>query len=57
MIVGTQLIKFKQQSDSENNCDYVGEWVERGNKERCITCRQQSPQSQKSQFYGLSGFP
>lgn len=37
MLVGTQLIKFKQQSDSENNCDYVGEWGGAGNKERCIT--------------------
>ena len=35
--MGTQLIKFKQQSDSENTHDSVGGWGGADNKERCIT--------------------
>ena len=35
--MGTQLIKFKQQSDSENTHDSVGGWGRADNKERCIT--------------------
>lgn len=35
--MGTQLIKFKQQSDSENTRDYAGGGGGVGNKERCIT--------------------
>ena len=55
--MGTQLIKFKQQSDSENTRDYVGGGGWGGQQRKMHYWIQQSSQIQKSQFYGFSGFP